>query len=49
MISVQKNTGTGIVMNQGYGDHFIEVPTEEILLTMDKMARAFIELKEGEK
>lgn len=48
MESVQKNTGnTGIVVNQGYGEHFIEVLTDDIPATVEKMLKAYLELKEG--
>ena len=50
MITVTtKQDNTGIVIGQGYGEHFIEVPTAEILNIMEQMARAFIELKEEKK
>ncbi len=50
MISVTtRPDSTGIVIGQGYGDHFVEVRTEDILTTMDKMAKAFIELREEKK
>lgn len=47
MESVQKNIGnTGIIVNQGYGDYCIEVATDDIPATVEKMLKAYLELKE---
>ena len=46
MISVTKKPdNTGIVIGQGYGEHFVEVPTAEVLITMEKIAEAYLELR----
>ncbi len=48
MESVQKNIGnTGIIVNQGYGGHFIELQTDDIPATVEKMLKAYLELKGG--
>lgn len=50
MISVtKKQDNTGIVIGQGYGEHFVEVPTAELPTILGMMAKAFVELKEGKK
>jgi hypothetical protein len=48
MITVN-HSETGIVVGQGYGEHFIEIPESEIASTMEKMAQKLIEIKEGYK
>lgn len=50
MISVTKKPdNTGIVLEQEYGEHFVEISVTDVMSTMDKMAAAFIELNGGNK
>ncbi|MDP2815717.1 MAG: hypothetical protein Q8O19_03455 [Rectinemataceae bacterium] len=46
MISVTiKPDNTGIVIGQGYGEHFVEVPTAETIETTEKIIQAYLELR----
>jgi len=48
MINVQENTNTtGIVLEQGRW--CIEIPTEDIMSTVEKMLKSYVELTEGKK
>lgn len=48
MINVtDRADGTGIIIQQGYGEHTVEILADEIVPTMEKMAEAVIRIKEG--